>query len=90
MTVLRIFLLLFTSLILLLMAGCPGLRDSTRRFTAERHYHDAPSAETRQELNEAKRLDHRDVVVFEFVMLGMFGLSFYAFIRAGKRATPTK
>jgi len=84
MKVLRIFLLLFMSLILLMMAGCPGLYDSKRRFTAQRHYEDAPSEETRREIEDAKRLDKRDIMVFEFVMLGILGFSVYAFIRAGK------
>jgi hypothetical protein len=84
MKVLRILLLLFMTSVVLLMAGCPGLYDSQRRFTAQRHYGDAPSEETRREIEEAKRLDRRDIWVFEFVMLGVLGFSVYAYIRAGK------
>jgi hypothetical protein len=84
MKVLRIFLLLFMSMVVLMMAGCPAQYDSKRRHTARRHYRDAPSEETRREIEEAKRLDRRDIMVFEFVMLGILGLSVYAFIRAGK------
>ena len=82
--VLRIFLLLFMSLILLLMAGCPGLHDTKRMALAWRHYNDAPSEETRREIDDAKRLNNREIMVFEVVMLGIFGLSLFAFIRAGK------
>ena len=85
MKVLRTFLLLFITVVVLLMAGCPGLYDSKRRFDAQRHYGDAPSEETRREIEEAKRLDRRDIMVFEFVMLGILGFSVYVFIRAGKR-----
>ena len=81
----RIFLLLFMVLILLMMVGCPGLHDTTRHFEAYRHYRNAPSEETKRELDEAKRLDSHDIMVFEFVMLGILGLSVYAFTRAGKR-----
>lgn len=76
---------MFMGLILLMMAGCPGIYDSKRRFAAHRHYADAPSDQTKREIEEAKRLDRRDIIVFEFVMLGVLGLSIYAFTRAGKR-----
>jgi hypothetical protein len=85
MKVLRIFLLLFMTLILLMMVGCPRLYDSKRRFAAHRHHANAPSEETKREIQEAERLDRQDIMVFEFVMLGVFGLSLYAFTRAGKR-----
>ena len=84
MKVSRMFLLLFMTLVGLLMAGCPGLYDSKRRSVAQRHYGDTPSEETRREIEDAKRLDRRDIMVFEFVMLGILGFSVYAFIRAGK------
>lgn len=98
MRVLRTFLLLFMTLVVLLMAGCPGLYDSKRRFSSHRQFYDArrqhetaPTAETqrvldgaRRELDDAKRLDKRDIIVFEIIMLGILGVSIYAFIRAGK------
>jgi hypothetical protein len=86
MSVLRFFLLLFMGFLLLVMAGCPGLYDSNRRAIAHRHYYDAPSEATRIELEEAKRLDRRDIVVYELVMAGVFTVAVYAFIRAGRRA----
>jgi hypothetical protein len=84
MKVLRIVLLLFMSLILFMMVGFPGSYDSKRRFAAQRHYSEAPSEETGREIAEAKKLDARDIRSFEFKMLGVLGLSFYAFTRAGK------
>lgn len=54
--------------VVLLMAGCPGLYDSKRRFTAQRHYLRAPREETKREVEEAKRLDRRDIRVFESII----------------------
>jgi hypothetical protein len=84
MRVFRVFLLLFMSVIVLLMAGCPGLYDSKRREIAHRHYTAAPSDSTLKELDEAKRLDSRDILVFELVMAGVLALSVIGFDRAGK------
>ena len=98
MKVLRIFLLMFMAFVMLLMAGCPGLYDSKRRFSSHRQFYDArrqheiaPTPETqrafdvaKRELDDAKRLDRRDIMVFEIFMLGILGVSVYAFIRAGK------
>ena len=84
MRLLRVFLLLCMGLIVLMMAGCPGLYDSKRRVTAHRHYYDAPNEETKRELENAKRLDRRDIIVFETVMLGIFGVSVFAFVRIDK------
>jgi hypothetical protein len=84
MKVLRIFLLMFMAFVLLLMAGCPGLYDSKRRSEAERRYARAPNEETRRGIEEAKRLDRRDIFVFEMVMAGILGASAYGFVLAGK------
>jgi hypothetical protein len=98
MKVLRILLLIFMAFVVLLMAGCPGLYDSKRRFSSHRQFYDAqrqhetaPTAETqraldgaRKQLEDAKRLDRRDIMFFEAFMLGILGVSIYAFIRAGK------
>ena len=98
MKVLRILLLMFMTFVLLLVAGCPGLYDSKRGFSSYRHYYtaqrqheSAPSVETQREVEAArleveasKRLDSKDIMVFEIFMLGILGVSVYAFIRAGK------
>jgi len=103
MKVLRIFLLLFMAFVLLLMAGCPGLHDSKRSFSSHRHFFDAqrqhetaPSVETQRaldaatrELENAKRLDRRDIMFFEAFMLGILGVAIYAFIRGGKSVYKT-
>ena len=85
MKVLRISLLFVMGLIVLMMAGCPGLYDTRRRALAVRHYLEAPNEETKREVDEARRLDRKDIIVLEFVMSGVFSLSLFAFIRAGKR-----
>jgi ABC-type uncharacterized transport system substrate-binding protein len=72
------------SLIVLMMVGCPPFHDSTRRARAYHQYFDAPNEETLRELEEAKSLDRRDEKIFECVMAGVLGVSFFAFIRAGK------
>ena len=71
--------------LLLVMAGCPGQYDSKRRAIASGHYYDAPNEATHIELEEAKRLDRRDILVYELVMAGVFVGAAYAFIRAGRK-----
>src|ERR1041384_4647494 len=85
MKALRFFLLLLMGFLLLVMAGCPGLYDSKRRAIASRHHYDAHSDATRIELEEAKRLDRRDILVYELVMAGIFAGAVNAFIRAGRK-----
>lgn len=101
MKALRVFLLMFMALVVLLMAGGPGLYDSKRRFSAHRHFYDAqrqhetvPNVETqralevaRRELTDAERSDRRNIMIFEILMLGVLGVSVSAFIRAGKCVT---
>jgi len=102
MKAIRILLILFITYILLLMVGCPGLYDSKRRFSSRRHLSDADrqnvfarTSDTqkaveaaRLEVEEANRLDRRDILIFEAVMLPILGVSVYAFIRVGKSGGP--
>lgn len=74
------------ALIVLMMVGCPLFYDSKRAVLAHMHNADRTSEQRNQVIEDAKRLDRRDIMVFEFMMLGVFGLSVYAFTRAGKRA----
>ena len=67
-----------------LMAACPWLYDSTRRAIASRHYFESPNDSTLKELNEARRLDRRDILVLELVGAGVLALSVLGFICAGK------
>jgi hypothetical protein len=71
--------------LLLVMAGCPGLYDSKRRAIAYHHYSGTPNEATRIELEEAKRLDRRDILVYELVMAGVLAVAVYAFIRTGRK-----
>jgi hypothetical protein len=87
MRAIRILLLLFMTFWILLMVGCPGLHDSRRRIEAANNYHDAPSDKTRQELEEARRLDWRDILVMESFMAVILGAAIFGFIRAGKNET---
>jgi hypothetical protein len=98
MKMLRVFLLMFMALVMLSMVCFPGLYDSKRRFSSHRQLYDAQrqheiasTPETQsafdmatRALEDAKRLDRRDIMVFEIFMLGVLGVSVYAFLRAGK------
>ena len=94
---LRILLIFFITVVLLLMVGCPAAVEDSRRAprrhynAARRNYESEPSAETqrevetaRLEVEESKRLRRRDLVRSEICMLGIIGVSVYAFIRAGR------
>ena len=83
MRVIRILLFLFMTFWILLMVGCPGLYDSRRMAVAFNHYHDAQTDATRHELDEARRLDRRDILVYESFMAAILGAAIYGFIRAG-------
>jgi hypothetical protein len=68
MTALRVFLILVSAGILFLMAACPPLYDSHRSFVAHRNYYANSNQTTLRELNAAKKLDRRDIRVFETIM----------------------
>jgi hypothetical protein len=85
MRAIRILLLLFMTFWILLMAGCPGMYDSIRMQRAFNHYYDAPNEKTRQDLDEARRLDRRDILVYESIMAAILGAAIYGFIRAGRK-----
>jgi hypothetical protein len=79
--------LVFMSFIVVMMLGCPAFYDSSRRVTAQHHYGRAPSEETGQEIEKAKRLDRRGIIVFEFVMLAILGTSLFAFYRTRNKTS---
>jgi len=85
MKAIRIFLLLFISFWLLIMVGCPGMYDSRRTAVAFSHYYDAPSDKTKQELDEAHRLDRRDIFVYESIMAAILAAALYGFTRVGRK-----
>jgi len=78
----RLLLLPWMVLVVVAMVFAPGSYDTRRRATATRDYLVAPSEETRQALSEAKRQERRNILIFECVMLGVLGLSGYAFVRS--------
>lgn len=47
---------------------------------AHKQYYAAPSDETRHELDEAQRLDRRDILIFEVIMAAILGAVTYGFI----------
>ena len=75
------------ALIVLMMVSMPGLYDTKRRAIAVYHYHIAPSETAKREVEEAKRLDRRDTIIFGFVLFGVFGLSTYTFVWTGRKIT---
>ena len=75
-----ILFFLFVSL-LLAMAGCPGLWDTKRRRIAFHNYRETPSEVTKAALVEAKRLDRRNIIVFEVVMGGIACVAALALLR---------
>lgn len=85
MRVIRVILLVFISFWLSLMLGCPGIYDSHRTAVAYRHYFDNKNDETRREVDAARKLDRRDIVVWEIIMAAVLAGAIYGFIRAGRR-----
>ena len=47
------------------MFSFPGLYDTRRTALAWHRYHDAPSDATRSEVEHAKRLDRREILLWE-------------------------
>jgi hypothetical protein len=85
MRAIRILLILFMSFWIIIMAGCPGLYDSRLMALAVQHYNDARTDASRHELDEARRLDRRDILIYEMIMAGVLGAAIYGFIRIGRR-----
>jgi len=85
MKVVRILSLLFMCLWLFIMAAYPGFYDTARTAVAYSHYYDAPSDITKHELDEARKLDRRDIFVFESIMAAILAAAAYGFIRVGRK-----
>jgi hypothetical protein len=84
MKAVRASLLLFMSLIVLMMTGFPAFYDSKRQAVSSRHHRDAPSAATLKELQDARRLDRRDILIFEFAMAGLVALAAFGLAQTRK------
>lgn len=95
----RVLLLLFMGLVVLLMVSCPAMRHTKRTKMAFKEFFEArradeagSTAETKRLLEaarlrveDAKRLDRNENIIFEVVMLGVLGAAGYGFVRAGRR-----
>jgi predicted alternative tryptophan synthase beta-subunit len=98
MKVLRTLLLLWMGLVVWVMVSYPPLYDSEVRrtamrqsFEARRAHESAPNPETlraveeaKRQVAEAKRLDKKNIMVFELVMFGVLGVSVFAFFLLGR------
>jgi hypothetical protein len=84
----RLFLVFVMGLLLFVTVCYPGLYDSKRRAAAQLNYTEAPNDMTRMELENAKRIDRRDLLLCELVTCGLFAVTVYAFVRAGKKIRP--
>jgi hypothetical protein len=95
----RVLLLFLMGLIVLMMVSCPAMRHTKRTKMAFKEFFEArradeagSTAETkrmleaaRSKVEDARRLDRRENIIFEVVMLGVLGAAGYGFARAGKR-----
>jgi hypothetical protein len=102
--IVRVLLLLFMGCVVLAMVCCPGLQDTKWRHSASKEYfearrsdEDGSTAETKRmvkaarlKLEEAKRLDRKQILGFELVMLGILVVAGYGFTRAGRRIVDPK
>jgi hypothetical protein len=80
--IMRILLAIFMAFVVLCMISLPGLWDTKRRMHASRVHFSAPSEETRAALEEAKRLDRKDILRFELTCAVILGTAIYFYIRA--------
>ena len=80
-------LIVFISCLILAMVGCPGLYDSKRSVLAHRHYYDAPGQWTQRELDEARRLDRRDILIYELVLGAILVSSVFTLLRLDKNVS---
>jgi hypothetical protein len=100
MRIVRALLLLFMAFVVFLIVMYPATRHTKRMRLAFREYFHARDAdkagstaetkrdfeEARLKLAEVKRLERRENIVFEVVMLGVLGAAMYVFVRAGRRS----
>ena len=84
MNAVRAFLLLAVGVMLVAMVWGPSRYDSERSKLAHEHYYTAPNATTLRELNAAKKLDKRDILVFRSMVAAGMAVSLFLLVRAGK------
>jgi hypothetical protein len=99
MRIVRLLLLLFMGFVVLLMVSCPAIQHTTwtrsafrEFFTAQRADEAGSTEETKRnleaarlKLEEAKRMDRKQILVIELVMLGILVAAGFGFMRAGRR-----
>ena len=81
----RVILILWITLVLLVMAGCPAMYHSKRTRDAHFEHLVSPGPEAEQGIKDAKQLDRKDVMRCEVALFGLLAASVYTFVRAGKR-----
>ena len=84
MVVVRLILIVWITLLVLTIAGCPGMFHSKQRREAHYKHSVSPSAETEREIQRAKELDRWSALRIQVVLLPLLGASIYLFVRAGK------
>jgi hypothetical protein len=77
-------LILAISCLILVMLGFPGLYDSKAMAEAHRQHRDAPSEQTRQELQDAKASDRWHILTFKVAFGGVLAVLFWALLRTEK------
>jgi hypothetical protein len=99
MRIVRVLLLLFIGFVVLLMVCLPTASHTKRTRQAFREYFEAQRADeagstaetkrlvevARLKVEEAKRLDRKQILVIELVMLGILVGVGFGFMRAGRR-----
>ena len=85
----RIFLLLLMSLLVLMMVSWPAFYDSWVSGEAYQEYVRAPSEFTKLGIEKARQEDKKAIAVFRSIFLVLFATCVYAFVRAGKEAIRT-
>jgi hypothetical protein len=88
-SLIRVLLFFFIAMVLLIMIGLPRLYDSRRMALAFQHHNESPSEETRREIEQARQLDRREILVSELVLAGILGLSVFVFIRVRRKRHET-
>src|SRR5690349_1951781 len=82
-------LILTISCLIYVMLGFPGFYDSKTMAKARRHYRDAPSEQTQQELQDAKVSDRWHILIFEAAFGGVLAVLFWALLRTEKSSHGT-
>jgi hypothetical protein len=102
--IVRVLLLLLIGFVVLLMVACPAMQHTTwtrsalrQSFEAQRADETGPTAETKRlveaarlKVEEAKRMDLKQMFFIELVMLGILFAAGYVFVRAGRQVVDVR